>query len=83
MGPRCNTVVSVSAELQLFSRLPTLVAEQLGISGRGFVGPVGSDVALPGFMQKVAAPLLVCRFLLKRFGVEVLCLRQRLESATM
>ena len=27
----------------------------------GFVGPVGSDVALPGFMQKVGAPLLVCR----------------------
>ena len=59
MGPRCNTVVSVSAELQLFSQLPTLVAEQLGISGRGFVGPVGSDVALPGFMQKVAVPLCV------------------------
>ena len=38
----------------------------------GFVGPVCSDVALPGFMQKVGAPLLVCRFLLKRFGVEVL-----------
>ena len=41
------------------------------MSGRGFVGPVGSDVALPGFMHKVGAPLLVYRVLLKRFGVEV------------
>ena len=60
-------------KLQLFSHPPTLVAEQLGMSGRGFVGPVGSDVALPSLTQKVGAPLLVCRFLLKRFGVEVLC----------
>ena len=29
------------------------------MSGRGVFGPVGSDVALPGFMRKVGAPLLV------------------------
>ena len=41
------------------------------MSGRGFVGPVGSDVALPGFVHKVGAPLLVYRVLVKRFGVKV------------
>ena len=64
--------MSVSAELQLFSHPPILVAEQLGMSGRGFVGPVGSDVALPGLMQKVGAPLRVYRVLVKRFGVEAM-----------
>ena len=32
--------------------------------------PVGSDVALPGFVQKAGAPLLVYKVLVKRFGVE-------------
>ena len=38
---------------------------------------VGSEDALPGFMQKVGALLLVYRIRVKRFGVEVvLCVSQ-------